>query len=546
MLYTAGKILLQESPMAVVLLSPCQCQSGPLLVEHITLAWTMALQCFYSKQYLNLNQNDKQYLASLSEPSFMQLYRLQNIIDVFQSGLGDNVLAEISFDENARTCWSFETQVTMAVVSVLCCMFTKSILPSGSQLQMSPNLIFQLLSRLPQNIHAVYSVVATSTGQDDPSPIIEQQRIGFALYEIASSINHSCSPNCTLRYHFTIDDSTNDSSNTNIATILKQQPLKVLNNAQIEIIPITSIAANEEMTISYGPTSGKHPYIARKECLESQYLFTCRCAACQLDMTTYSENLKALKLDSNSNTTAELDTQSASLHVSETIHLCKELERLRDLVERLNTDVSHCLNTVAMSRFENQKNATIQEPRRESNEFLILQGFENKYILPVKEDFMKLRARHFVGIDKTFANAYASIGIEKVDTKYKFMRGTPDHQLYVEFCGMFAMVLDIHARLLAKREQFAEAAQCVEEAVRLMIDSNMYDEGDVVIGREKVKWAQLLFSQGDFLACRRVLNEAIISLRPFVNSSDPDWMDATSMLQFLSKNLKHHGSKTKL
>ena len=61
---------------------------------------------------------------------------------------------------------------------------------------------FQIACRLPQNTHGISQVEVRQTKLDGNDKEIFQRRIGFGLYIIGSAVNHSCQPNCAVRYDF--------------------------------------------------------------------------------------------------------------------------------------------------------------------------------------------------------------------------------------------------------------------------------------------------------------------------------------------------------
>lgn len=58
--------------------------------------------------------------------------------------------------------------------------------------------LLEIIARLPANTHAITKVNSSSSKQNQTE--ITQKRIGFGLFLSASAVNHSCRPNCTIRY----------------------------------------------------------------------------------------------------------------------------------------------------------------------------------------------------------------------------------------------------------------------------------------------------------------------------------------------------------
>eukprot|EP01042_Synura_sphagnicola_P002504 gene2504-3017_t len=71
---------------------------------------------------------------------------------------------------------------------------------------------------------------------------------------------------------------------------------------------------------------------------------------------------------------------------------------------------------------------------------------------------------------------------------------------------------------------FKEAIHLVDDNIHVLLTSGTYSMDDVLIAREYVKLMQLCFANGDLAACRRNLETAMRSLRPYVSDDDPDWI----------------------
>ena len=105
--------------------------------------------------------------------------------------------------------------------------------------------------------------------------------------------------------------------------------------------------------------------------------------------------------------------------------------------------------------------------------------------------------------------------------------------LYVDLCGLRCAQWDMKARLLAQRNQYAEAAQLVDSALQLLAASGLYRAWDVALGRETVKLAQLLLSAGDLAASLRAATWAREVLEPVLAADDPDVQEVAHLLHFL-------------
>eukprot|EP01025_Chloroclados_australasicus_P010355 TRINITY_DN14176_c1_g1_i10.p2 TRINITY_DN14176_c1_g1~~TRINITY_DN14176_c1_g1_i10.p2 ORF type:complete len:513 (-),score=47.05 TRINITY_DN14176_c1_g1_i10:458-1996(-) len=80
----------------------------------------------------------------------------------------------------------------------------------------------------------------------------DQDRIALGVFPVASFFNHSCKPNIQLRFV----------------------------NDQVIARTIRQVERGQQLNISYGPQIGAQNTNTRKELLQKQYYFTCRCQGC--------------------------------------------------------------------------------------------------------------------------------------------------------------------------------------------------------------------------------------------------------------------------
>lgn len=559
-----GSIVINESPICSVKVSKCHCQNSPILNEYITLSWALAW-----RRHCDIHSS--QFKTSFSNE---QREKYKNFMKTFRTGLNeisledvvDELEAEIN-ESNTDMHWSFETQALMAIISCVCSLYTKHTF----QMQMNtdynhhcdtdlfefdPFSMFEIIARLPTNIHAVFTVTSTAPAIKIEKNIklvnknnviinenlIEQRRIGYSVFLQASSINHSCAPNCTLRYHFTLPElvQVHEGGPIDITTM---NSLDVLNSMSIEILPVKSIHSGSELTISYGPMAGRHALNTRQNYLKSHFLFNCRCEACKQELEYIKNNNENKQIFKHEE--VDIDTENYTTHVSESLHFCHELSRLKEDVTCVNTEVTEMLNLITTTTSSSHKS-------NHRNFEYVLEGFESKKIIPIKNDLMSLKARHIDGIENVIENFISSIFLQKISEKKnkkktqfscdgekrRYRPGSPEYGLYREFCGLYSVILDIQGRLLAQRAKFLEAARCVEEAVFYMVDSMMYADDDVAIGRERLKISQLLFSGGDLINCSKFLQQAMSNMRPFISQDDPDWIEAKLIESFILRKGK--------
>ena len=129
------------------------------------------------------------------------------------------------------------------------------------------------LSQLERNAIALTEVRAqgsTSSDGGDALELFRAVQFGTAVFPARFSLlNHSCRPNCTVRF-----DEFGD------LEAPQQQRSKRL---CITVVAVRAVAIGEELTISYVGQRGA--YGAERQSalreLQRQYLFTCRCSACR-------------------------------------------------------------------------------------------------------------------------------------------------------------------------------------------------------------------------------------------------------------------------
>lgn len=77
-------------------------------------------------------------------------------------------------------------------------------------------------------------------------------KIGLGLYPTAAIVNHSCVPNCILKF----------------------------NGSSIALMVVCDIILNDQLFISYGPCASKQPTHLRRQMLSAEYYFVCSCKGC--------------------------------------------------------------------------------------------------------------------------------------------------------------------------------------------------------------------------------------------------------------------------
>lgn len=230
-----GEELLREKPVCATRGLLCRCgeRSSPLLPEHVEMA-------------LLLHQGGRHSTDLLR--------------------LLDSHLPEESVDVASPGHWSVASRVLMTTIAVLTVLAVQKLRASGFDLHSEATHLFEILVRLPTNVHAVSSLAEKTS--DGAVVEVTQERRVLALFLGASAINHSCSPNAVLR-----DEA-----------------------GYISVVASTSIPEGKEVTISYGPVA-RMDVRQRRQVLREQYLFSCECPACERDGGRVREERRTGKID---------------------------------------------------------------------------------------------------------------------------------------------------------------------------------------------------------------------------------------------------------
>lgn len=233
---TRGTELMNETPFCVTQGLCCRCGEtalSPLLPEHVAMALLL-----HSAGH-----------KATAEP----LCRLQSHLPATQS-----LSPSCSF-------WSESSRLLLAVTAVLTLLSTQQLSTHCSSSLAAAIDLFEILARLPTNVHAVSSLVE---GPGSGVVSLCQERSFFGLFLRASAANHCCEPNCLLVHDLPF----------------------------VKLVSTAPILAGDELTISYGPTAPMDVR-QRRRALREQYLFECRCPACERETARILDERNSNRLD---------------------------------------------------------------------------------------------------------------------------------------------------------------------------------------------------------------------------------------------------------
>lgn len=351
--------------------------------------------------------------------------------------------------------------------------------------------VFSLLARLLANTHAVSQVIPDEEDSAAAVVSLQQKRLAFAVFATASSINHSCRPNATLRF----------------SLLSPSHPTK---EAVLELVALESVPRGQELCISYGPVRGSHSLLERRASLSSQYLFLCRCEACLEDEG--KEQLSQSIRSSASN--------AANGHVNNAADMA--LQQLLSELAQLNRAFSAALSSPSA--------------------LLVL---ELSGLQPLSLSLLQLTHRHIPRPKQPYSQP--SLPEREADTelfqtgRLLLLAADRSCAVRVSLIGVCCSLLDLTAQLCARTDRVARAARLVSLAIKLQESSGLHPPGDVALGRERVKLAQLWLHCGQLASAESCARKAYGDLEPFLLRSslhsknivdDPDWVELNCMLKF--------------
>jgi hypothetical protein len=501
-------LLQTETPYAVCLRSRCGCGDKNILVEHLDIAKTI----FESR---NQNLNKFQY--------FMRNLCTGMLFSASTTEVGNLLLIEdepviFTTSENPVCSWNFHKICLMAVYSVL---FSMKILdsdvpvPNSEIIYRDSVLFFNILLRLPLNVHGISAVVENSCG------LVESCRLGYAVYLIGSAINHSCQPNCIVRYNATSRLKPN-STISSVADLLK---------TRLEVISLRKMVREEEITISYGPIASRNDFKFRQQMLIDQYLFRCRCSVCTKEICS-NESLKGgknIRYETN-------ETRHETLKI-----LCQEIS---DLEEQL-VEINICLTELVLKM-------------KDKHGFqLKLNSFEQLYLTKIQEK-IEFIGNYFAVEWNSFHQMFTSIEQSLIEKIQKLMsckkRSEREHSVsvlqvfpkefrlperikredivFVEFLGLYCFYLNVISQLKAEQLQYKRSSEYLFKMIALMVYIDHFPEESVEINREFGKLSSLYFNLGMLKISWFFALKASNCFQRFLSSADVDRVNVEQILRF--------------
>jgi hypothetical protein len=503
---TGIPLLQSETPYAACLRSRCGCGDQNILVEHLDIAKTI----FESR---NQNLNKFQY--------FMRNLCTGMVFSASATEVGNYFLIEdepVIFTalENPVCSWNFHKICLMAVCSVL---FTMKILdsdvpvPNSEIIYRDSVLFFNVLLRLPLNVHGISEVVENSCG------LVESCRLGYAVYLIGSAINHSCQPNCIVRYSRLKPNSTISS----VADLLK---------TRLEVISLRKMAREEEVTISYGPIASRNDFKFRQRMLIDQYLFRCRCTVCTKEICS-NESLIGGK-----NTRYETsETKHETLKI-----LCQEISNVEEGLVEINI----CLTELILKM-------------KDKHGFqLKLNSFEQLYLAKVQKKIEHVIGNYFAVEWNSFHQIFTSVEQNLFEKIQKCMsckkRSEREHSVsvllifpkefrlperiikedivFVEFLGLYCFYLNVISQLKAEQLQYKRSSEYLFKMVSLMVYIGHFPEESVEINREFGKLSSLYFNLGMLTISWFFALKASNCFQRFLSAGDVDRVNVEQILRF--------------
>ena len=506
--------------------------------------------------------------------------------------------------------WTYHTQCVMACTAVISHLYSDSINSNEDAItmnKMNPNnlrmlcstknklyesslVFFLIISRLPQNVHAISRVRTVSTIRSTLSDFttskinkkernkmckkyavneesdesndnnvtgemeeeIIQERAGFGLFLCASAINHSCAPNCTVRFEFNSSSNLTNTVSDHVKSKKKnivmkdgntrtpreritdinneelKNNLKQIENVRLELVCTQSVSKNSQCFLSYGPLASRQARKARKEFLEEQYLFECSCCACNGTKTVLpkNEDRSYLKNENkngslNKNETTNQNKSGVKNVASGKSNTVIDNDSDNAILEKLNKVnellvLARTLTEKADKMFKIiQSNKSVDEDVRIDK----LRTFNLNHLQTSREFLISVERNHFAGDLEEMLLASCS-NLQKVEkiTKKEVRENkneknvTKDLQerllkyqnivrcMYTEHCRMLCKLLDMSAYISSLLGRNVKTRDFLLQIIKKMTcrkSMECYADNDVVVGRERVKLAHVLYLLGD-------------------------------------------------
>lgn len=318
-------IVCRERPFAYCSALTCRCRKSNTLVEHLILASQLHL------------------LAATNA------YAFTTFLNTLSSHLEVDT-AEKSIQEN----WSLRTQSLFATASVLHILFHRYPPPleriSLDELMLDSVYkrrlyeeslrLMEVLSRLPTNTHAITTMhqqASSSSSSSSPSSsatttqTIQSITTGYAVFLQASSINHACAANSSIRYTQVRRHQTPSASAAS-TTAVQSSLRDIFESLTIEVVTTMPVGVGSEITVCYGPLYPRHSLKQRRHVLHSQYRFHCLCIACCREDAEEVDQQPGRVSES----TSALPIWSKNGPVERVKDLCRRLDVLREEALTLN------------------------------------------------------------------------------------------------------------------------------------------------------------------------------------------------------------------
>jgi hypothetical protein len=510
--------------------------------------------------------------------------------------------------------WSFHTQCVMACTAVISHLYSDSInnnediitmnKKSSNNLRMlcstksnwfeSSLVFFLIIARLPQNVHAISRVRTVSTvrstlsdsttsrndkkeknkmykknevndendrndennGRGEIEVEIIQERAGFGLFLCASAVNHSCAPNCTVRFEFesssnltnTVTDhvklkeknviAIEDSSTRAPWEIMRdtyneelKNNLKQIENVRLELVCTQHVSKNSQCFISYGPLASKQARKARKGFLEKQYLFECLCCACictEKMKNAFSKNdeKNCIKNENKSGGPNRNETSNQNKNDDKNVAPGKPSTVIDNdsdnaILEKLNKVNKILVLARTLTDKADEMFKIIQSDKSVDEGIRIkkLGKFDLNHLQMSRELLVSADRNHFSGDleEMLIASCRNSQKMEKITKKKSrenndkiYVTNKLEERLvkyqnivrcmYTENCRLFCKIFDMSAyisSLLGYNIKTRDFLLQIIEKMTCRKSMECYADDDVVVGRERVKLAQVLYLLGD-------------------------------------------------
>jgi hypothetical protein len=305
-----------------------------------------------------------------------------------------------------------------------------------------------------------------------------------------------------------------------------------LQGVRLNVVVTRPCRRAEEVTVSYGVLAGRDALRERQRVLADQYLFRCRCEACVADLRQQLQwdEQQQQRQRQREQKQREEEGEEERLSAECVKAFCRSMDVVRGDIETANVQFTDCLRRARLAPTVVQSAA-------------VLQSFYDSALTAVGRRLESVR-QSLPSLRRVWAvlqsEVDADLRTSPVPSSWQQQLSPLDTEVLREFVALHCQWLDICAHCASSAGRFAAAAADVRRSIAFFLRAGLYDERDVVVAREAVKLAGLLFSAGETCQCAQWASRAMDGLRGFVADDDPVWRECHHLSELTRRLLSDH------